>query len=48
MGLTRAKILIEHTGEELEVMFNPEEGYTLNHDNNFASQNVPGLNLKLY
>ena len=43
MGLTRAKIVIEHTGEELEVMFNPEEGYTLNHDNTFASQNVPGL-----
>ncbi|HEX9668968.1 MAG TPA: peptigoglycan-binding protein LysM [Thermoanaerobaculia bacterium] len=43
MGLTRAKIVIEHTGEELEVMFNPEEGYTLNHDNNFAAQNVPGL-----
>ena len=43
MGLTRAKIVIEHTGEELEVMFNPEEGYTLSHDNNFASQSVPGL-----
>ncbi len=43
MGLTRAKILIEHTGEEFEVMFNPEEGYTLSHDNTFASQNIPGL-----
>jgi hypothetical protein len=43
MGLSRAKIEIEHTGEQLEVMFNPEEGYTLNQDNNFASQNVPGL-----
>lgn len=38
----RAKIQIEHTGETLEVMFNPEE-YSLNRDNNFASQAIPGL-----
>ena len=42
MGLAKATIEIEHTGELLEVMFNPEE-YTLNQDNNFASQAIPGL-----
>lgn len=41
-SLAKAKIQIEATGEQFEVMFNPEE-YTLNKDNNFASQNVPGL-----
>ena len=46
MGLTKAKILIEHTGEQFEVMFNPEE-YTLNKDNNFASHSVPGLSSPL-
>ncbi len=42
MPLAKAKILVEATGEQFEVMFNPEE-YTINKDNNFASQNVPGL-----
>lgn len=42
MPLAKARILVEATGEQFEVMFNPEE-YTLNKDNNFASQNVPGL-----
>jgi nucleoid-associated protein YgaU len=42
MPLAKAKILIEATGETIPVMFNPEE-YSLNKDNNFASQNVPGL-----
>ncbi len=42
MGLAKATIEIEHSGELFDVMFNPEE-YTLNQDNNFASQNVPGL-----
>jgi hypothetical protein len=46
MGLTKAKILIEHTGEQFEVMFNPEE-YSLNKDNNFASHSVPGLSSPL-
>ncbi len=41
-SLAKAKILIEATGEQVEVMFNPEE-YTLNKDNNFAAQNIPGL-----
>lgn len=42
MGLQKARITIEHTGEQLEVSFNPEE-YSLNKDNNFATQAVPGL-----
>ncbi|HJQ82461.1 MAG TPA: LysM peptidoglycan-binding domain-containing protein [Candidatus Binatia bacterium] len=42
MALAKARITIEHTGAQLDVMFNPEE-YTLNKDNNFASQAVPGL-----
>ncbi|MCP4202231.1 MAG: peptigoglycan-binding protein LysM [bacterium] len=42
MGLAKAIIRIEHTGEEIPVLFNPEE-YSINHDNNFASQTVPGL-----
>ena len=41
-SLAKAKCLIEATGEQFEVVFNPEE-YTLNKDNNFAAQNVPGL-----
>lgn len=46
MAFAKARITIEHTGEQLEVMFNPEE-YTLNRDNNFASQAVPGLSSPL-
>lgn len=42
MGLAKAKITVEATGEVFPVMFNPEE-YTLNKDNNFAAQAVPGL-----
>ncbi|HYH46130.1 MAG TPA: LysM peptidoglycan-binding domain-containing protein [Thermoanaerobaculia bacterium] len=46
MAFARAQITIEHTGEQFQVMFNPEE-YTLNRDNNFASQAVPGLSSPL-
>lgn len=46
MGLTKAKITVEYSGAELEVMFNPEE-YSLNRDNNFASQAIPGLSSPL-
>jgi hypothetical protein len=46
MGLTKAKITVEHTQAFIEVMFNPEE-YTLNRDNNFASHAVPGLSSPL-
>jgi LysM repeat protein len=42
MALAKAKITVEATGTQFTVMFNPEE-YTLNKDNNFASQAVPGL-----
>ena len=42
MALAKAKITVEATGEVIPVMFNPEE-YTLNKDNNFAAQAVPGL-----
>src|SRR5215218_7352371 len=46
MAFARARITIEHTGEQFEVMFNPEE-YSLNKDNNFASQAIPGLSSPL-
>lgn len=42
MGLVKAQIMIVHTGQKFDVLFNPEE-YTLNKDNNFASQSIPGL-----
>src|ERR1700757_5340688 len=42
MGLAKAKITIEYSGQSFNVFFNPEE-YTLNKDNNFAAQAVPGL-----
>ncbi len=46
MGLTKARITIEHSKDFIEVMFNPEE-YSLNRDNNFASQAIPGLSSPL-
>ena len=46
MALAKAQITVEHTGDSFPVMFNPEE-YTLNQDNNFASQTVPGLSSPL-
>jgi LysM repeat protein len=42
MGLTKAKITIEYSKVSFDVLFNPEE-YTLNKDNNFAAQAIPGL-----
>jgi hypothetical protein len=42
MALVKATITAENTRESIEVMFNPEE-YSLNRDNNFASQAIPGL-----
>jgi LysM repeat protein len=42
MALAKARITVEHTGRRIEVMFNPEE-YSLNKDNNYASQAIPGL-----
>lgn len=42
MALAKVQITVEHTREKFSVLFNPEE-YTINKDNNFASQAVPGL-----
>jgi LysM repeat protein len=42
MGLERVLITNEKTGKKFRVSFNPEE-YSLNKDNNFASQAIPGL-----
>jgi LysM repeat protein len=46
MALTKAKITIEYSKAFIEVMFNPEE-YSLNRDNNFVSQAIPGLSSPL-
>ena len=46
MALAKARITIEHTGDQFDVMFNPEE-YSVNKDNNFASQAIPGLSSPL-
>jgi LysM repeat protein len=40
--LKQLKIKLERQGTELTVNYNPEE-YTVNKDNNFAVQSVPGL-----
>ncbi len=42
MALDRVQITNELTKNQFYVMFNPEE-YSLNKDNNFASQAIPGL-----
>jgi LysM repeat protein len=42
MALERVNILNEQTGETFVALFNPEE-YSLNKDNNYASQAIPGL-----
>jgi nucleoid-associated protein YgaU len=42
MGLEKAQIEVVHTGTQIAVQFNPEE-YTVNKDNNFAAQAIPGL-----
>ena len=42
MGLEKATIIIESTGEQIPVMFNPEE-YTLETGNTFAEVGIPGL-----
>lgn len=43
MALVKALIVIEHKPDQkIPVLFNPEE-YTVNKDNNFAAQAVPGL-----
>jgi LysM repeat protein len=44
MALTKIKIMLVHTQEVLDIhaYFNPTE-YTINKDNNFAVQTIPGL-----
>ncbi len=46
MALQKVTIEVEHTGQQFKVLFNPEE-YTINKDNNFAVQGVPGLGAPL-
>jgi hypothetical protein len=47
MGFERLRIFNEISNEEFEVMFNPEDGYSLDKSNNFASQTIPGLSSPL-
>ncbi|GGN58794.1 hypothetical protein GCM10010112_12860 [Actinoplanes lobatus] len=42
MAQAKLHVTVEHTGAEILLPFNPEE-YTVNHDNTFASQTIPGL-----
>jgi hypothetical protein len=42
MVLAKLQVTVEHTGEVILLPFNPEE-FTLNQDNAFASQAIPGL-----
>jgi hypothetical protein len=42
MPLQQLTITVEHTGQRIVVRYNPEE-YSVNKDNNFAVQSVPGL-----
>jgi hypothetical protein len=42
MALAKLQITVVHTGASFTVQFNPEE-YSLNQENNFASQAIPGL-----
>ncbi len=46
MALQKVTIEVVHTGQQFKVLFNPEE-YTINKDNNFAVQGVPGLGAPL-
>jgi Contractile injection system tube protein/LysM domain len=41
MPLEKVRITVEHTGERIDAMFNPEK-YTINHENTYASQSIPG------
>ena len=42
MPLQQLTITVEHTGQRVVVRYNPEE-YSVNKDNNFAAQSIPGL-----
>jgi hypothetical protein len=42
MALEKLQIKVEHNGLIIPALFNPEE-YSLDKDNNYASQSIPGL-----
>lgn len=42
MALAKIQIEVIHTKKKFDVLFNPAE-YTINKDNNFAVQSIPGL-----
>jgi nucleoid-associated protein YgaU len=42
MALSKLQLTVVHTGEVIPLPFNPEE-YTLNRDNAYATQAIPGL-----
>jgi LysM repeat protein len=42
MPLQQLTITVEHSGQRIVVRYNPEE-YSVNKDNNFAAQSIPGL-----
>jgi nucleoid-associated protein YgaU len=46
MALEKVQIQVLHTGQVIKALYNPEE-YTINKDNNFAVQNIPGLSAPL-
>jgi hypothetical protein len=46
MPLEKVQLLVPSTGLKITAMFNPEE-YTINKDNNFAAQPIPGLSAPL-
>lgn len=46
MALDKLQIEVLHTGEKFKVLYNPEE-YTVNKDNHFAAQSIPGLSAPL-
>ena len=43
MSLEKATITNLETGDRIQVMFNPEEGYSLDSGNTFAEIGIPGL-----
>ena len=46
MALEKVQIQVLHSGQVIKALYNPEE-YTINKDNNFAVQNIPGLSAPL-
>src|SRR5262245_39269650 len=46
MALEKVQITKLHNGDRITALYNPEE-YTINKDNNFAAQGIPGLSAPL-